>query len=361
MTMLRDYFVQNCALILVSLAFLVSLRSTAFMDKTFAKRMTLLIFEVVFLSISVYIEFALDDRGIVWKGRPYLMFIRYSATPFIDAQVLYTLVKKLRKTIFIPAIVTMAICFISIFTGTITRILPDGTIQYGPLRLLPYVIPGIYGSLIIYILYKRSSKQFNDLIPVFFFAFAMGSGVFLPFIFGPIFSHVFCETIAIALFTYYLFSIQGLTTNDSLTKVLNRQACYADMETEPEKITGIVSIDMNGLKVINDTHGHAAGDEALATLALCFTQAAKAHQSVYRIGGDEFLIICRKCTLDDVLQLVRRIRKNVSETKYSCAIGYSCTEGSRKSVNEMMKESDEMMYVEKVSYYKVFGKDRRRN
>ena len=137
MTMLRDYFVQNWALILVSLAFLVSLRSTAFMDKTFAKRMTLLIFEVVFLSISVYIEFALDDRGIVWKGRPYLMFIRYSATPFIDAQVLYTLVKKLRKTIFIPAIVTMAICFISIFTGTITRILPDGTIQYGPLRLLP--------------------------------------------------------------------------------------------------------------------------------------------------------------------------------------------------------------------------------
>ena len=99
----------------------------------------------------------------------------------------------------------------------------------------------------------------------------------------------------------------------------------------------------------------------MATLALCFTQAAKAHQSVYRIGGDEFLIICRKCTLDDVLQLVRRIRKNVSETKYSCAIGYSCTEGSRKSVNEMMKESDEMMYVEKVSYYKVFGKDRRRN
>jgi diguanylate cyclase (GGDEF)-like protein len=118
---------------------------------------------------------------------------------------------------------------------------------------------------------------------------------------------------------------------------------------------------MNGLKDINDTRGHAAGDEALASLALCFTQAAKAHQSVYRIGGDEFLIICRKNTLDDVLQLIKRIRKNVSETEYSISIGYSFTEDGRKSISEMMKESDEMMYTEKASYYKVFGKDRRKN
>ena len=359
--MLRDYVIQNWALILVSLAFLVSLRTTAFMDKKFAGRMTILIFEVLFLSVVVFVEFWQVDQGIVWEGRPYLMLIRYCAAPFIDARVLYTIVKKFRPAIFIPALITAIICLISVFTGIVTRVLPDGTVQYGPLRLLPYVVPGIYGSAMIYILYKRSGKQFNDLIPIFFFAFALGAAVFLPFIFGRIYSHIFCETISIVLFTYYLFSIQGLTKTDSLTRVLNRQACYADMETDPEGITALVSIDMNGLKDINDTHGHAAGDEALSTLALCFTQAAKAHQSVYRIGGDEFLIICRKCTLDDVLQLIRRIRKNVSDTEYSCSIGYSCTEGSPKSISEMMRESDEMMYVEKASYYKVFGKDRRRS
>ena len=111
---------------------------------------------------------------------------------------------------------------------------------------------------------------------------------------------------------------------------------------------------------MNDTHGHAAGDEALTAIARCLTQAAKAHQSVYRIGGDEFLIICRKTTLDDVLQLIRRIRKNVSDTEYSISLGYSCTEDRQKSISEMLKESDEMMYMEKASYYKVFG-DRRRS
>ena len=359
--MARDYFIQNWALILVSLAFLVSLRTTAFMDKKFAGRMTILTFEVLFLSVVVFIEFWQVDQGIVWEGRPYLMLIRYCAAPFIDARVLYTLVKKFRPAIFMPALISALICLISVFTGIVTRVMPDGTVVYGPLRLLPYVVPGVYGSAMIYILYKRSGKQLNDLIPIIFFAFALGAAVFLPFILGRIYSHIFCETIAIALFAYYLFSIQGLTKTDSLTRVLNRQACYADMETEPEEITALVSIDMNGLKVINDTHGHAAGDEALTAVALCLTQAAKARQSVYRIGGDEFLVICRKNTLDDVLQLIRRIRKNVSDTEYSISIGYSCTEDGRKSITEMMKESDEMMYTEKASYYKVFGKDRRRN
>ena len=361
MLMLRDYFIQNWALILVSLAFLVSLRTTAFMDKKFAGRMCILIFEVLFLSVIVFVEFWQVDQGIVWEGRRYQMLIRYCATPFIDARVLYTLVKKLRPAIFIPALISAIICLISVFTGIVAQVMPDGTIQYGPLRLLPYVVPGIYGAAMLYILYKRSGKQFNDLIPIAFFAFALSAAVILPFMLGRIYSHIFCETISIALFTYYLFSIQSLTKTDSLTRVLNRQACYADMETAPDEITALVSIDMNGLKDINDTHGHAAGDEALTVLALCFTQAAKAHQSVYRIGGDEFLVICRKNTLDDVLQLIKRIRKNVSDTGYSISIGYSCTEDHPKSISEMMKESDEMMYTEKASYYKVFGKDRRRN
>ena len=361
MLMLRDYFIVNWALILVSLAFLVSLRTTSFLDKTFANRMCLLIFGVILLSVSVYIEFAQVDRGIVWKGRPLLIAIRYSAAPFIDAQVLYTLVKRLRKTIFIPAVVVAVICFSSIFNGIVFKVLEDGTVRRGPLGLVPYIVPGVYGSFMIYILYKRSNKQSMELIPIAYFAFALGSAVFLPFVFGSAYSHIFCETIIIALFTYYLFSIMNLTKKDSLTGLLNRQACYADMETEPENISALVSIDMNGLKHINDTRGHAAGDEALSALGLCFTRAVKTRQSVYRIGGDEFLVLCRHNTPEDVVQLVERIRKNVAETEYTCAIGYSCAGEQRKSVTEMLRESDEMMYEEKARYYRTAGIDRRRS
>ena len=342
MLMLKEYIIQNWALILVSLAFLISLRTTSFLDKTFANRMCLLILEVLILSVIVFVEFFLNDHGIVWKGRPVLMAIRYSATPFIDAQVLYTLIKKLKRAIFIPAVILAILCFINIFTNIICR----------PI--------GLYGSNLIYVLYRRSNKQSMELIPIAFFALTLGSGVILPFLLGPIYSHIFCETISIALFTYYLFSILNLTKQDSLTGLLNRQACYADMETEAGSITALVSMDMNGLKRINDTRGHAAGDDALTTLALCFKRAAKSHQSVYRIGGDEFLIICQQALESDVHLLIDRIRRNVAETEFTCAIGYSCSENGSKSISEMLKESDEMMYAEKAKYYKTAGIDRRR-
>ncbi len=359
--MARDYFIQNWSLILISLAFLVSLRTTAFLDKTFSNRMCLLIASVLLLSLVVFFEFYPSEHGIVWKGRPYLTAVRYSAMPFVDALILYTLVKKLRKTLFIPACILAVLCVLSIWNGWVFRFEEDGTFHRGPLGLLPFIVPGTYGSVLVYTLYKRSNKQSIELIPIAYFAFALGSGVFLPFIFGPVYSHIFCTTIAIGLFTYYLFSVLNLTKKDSLTDLLNRQACYGDMEIDPSGITALVSIDMNGLKHINDTHGHAAGDEALVTLALCFMQAAKSRQSVYRIGGDEFLIICRHGTEEEVLQLIERIKKNVAETPYSCAIGYSFTENHQKSISEMLRESDEGMYAAKAEYYRTAGIDRRRN
>ena len=360
MLMLKEYIIQNWALLLVSLAFLVSLRTTSFLDKTFANRMCLLILEVLILSIIVFIEFFQVDHGIIWTGRPILMAIRYSATPFIDAQVLYTLIKKLKRAIFIPAVLLTILCVINIFTGIICRVMEDGSIQRGPLGLLPYIVPGLYGTNLVYVLYRRSNKQSIELIPIAYFSLTLGSGVILPFLFGNVYSQIFCETISIALFTYYLFSILNLTKQDSLTGLLNRQACYADMETAADNITALISIDMNGLKRINDSRGHAAGDDALVTLAVCFIRAAKAHQCVYRIGGDEFLVICQRTPENEVLQLIDRIRKNVAETEYTCAIGYSCSQNSSKSISEMLKESDEMMYAEKARYYQTAGIDRRR-
>ena len=62
MLMLKEYIIQNWALILVSLAFLISLRTTSFLDKTFANRMCLLILEVLILSVIMEAVFLLLRR-----------------------------------------------------------------------------------------------------------------------------------------------------------------------------------------------------------------------------------------------------------------------------------------------------------
>ena len=105
--------------------------------------------------------------------------------------------------------------------------------------------------------------------------------------------------------------------------------------------------------------GHAAGDEALIAPGLCFRRALKSRQYGYRVGGDEFVIICRKTTKDEMMKLIARIEKNICEAKYNCAVGYSFSADGKKSIENMLRESDEMMYAAKDRYYNERVIDRR--
>lgn len=357
--MLKEYILRNWTLILILAAFVVSLKVTVFLNKKTIRRMLSLIIEIFLLSIVVFVEFSFADTGTHGTLRAVLMAIRYSATPFILAQVIYALVKRLHWLVFLPAVALSAVDVVSIFTGIVFRVDAAGAFHRGPLGYLPFIVAGIYCAFLIYILFKRSNKQAMEIIPICFLCFAFISSLVLPFVFGSTYASIFCATIAVALFVYYVFSILQQTKDDSLTGLLNRQAYYADIDSDPEEISALLSIDMNGLKAVNDSEGHAAGDEALITLALCFTRALRRRQSGYRVGGDEFVIVCRRNTRDEVLQLVERIRKSVAETKYSCSIGYSCADGRTKSVDALLRESDEMMYAEKVRYYASSGAERR--
>ena len=357
--MVSDYVLQNWALILILLAFTAVLKTTVFLERRTIQRMYVLIVLVFLLSIVVYVEFLLADQGSNRDLRLVLMAIRYSATPLITAQVIYALVKKSNLYIYTPAIILALINFISIFNGVVFGIDGDNTFYRGPLGLLPYIVAGFYCVYLVYTLYKQSNKTYIETIPIVFLCIAFISGLLLPFIYGKAYSNLFCTIIAIALFVYYVFLILQLTTIDSLTGLLNRQAFYADIGNKPEDITALLSLDMNGLKTINDTGGHSAGDEALVTLAACFAHALKRGQSGYRIGGDEFVIVCRKSSQSEVMQLVEHIKNSVAETGYSCSIGYSYRSNGAESIDGLLKESDKMMYADKAQYYAAIGQDGR--
>lgn len=358
--MVKEYILQNWELILILLAFVISLMTSVFVDKKSTRRMYCLIGAIFVLSVCVFVEFYESEAGVNSNLRIVLMAIRYSATPFITALVIFTLIKKLRWYIFIPALALAIVNIISIFTGIVFGLKDDGTLQRGPLGYAPFIVAGLYFVFLVYLLIKRSNKRWIEIIPILFLSLAFISGLVLPFIFGTSYANIFCTTIAIALFAYHEFSILQLTKKDALTGLLNRQAYYNDISDDKESISALVSIDMNGLKEVNDNYGHAAGDEALVTIGLCFKKALKRNESGYRIGGDEFIIVCRRISNDDLLQLVDRIKKNMAETKYSCSIGYSYSSNGEKTIDEMLKESDALMYEAKEQYYKESGRERRK-
>ena len=292
--MIKEFIIQNFSIILLMVAFAILLKTTVFLEKKTIRRMYWLIGMIFLLSITVFLEFYYSDLNMYKELREVLMAIRYSATPIIISMVIYTLFTKSRWYIFVPAILCAIINIISIFTGIVFSIGDDNTLQRGFLGYLPYIVVGLYSIFLVYILLKRSNKQTTEIIPIIFLCFAFLSGLVLPFILEKKYSQIFCSIIVIALFVYYVFSILSLTKKDSLTGLFNRQAYYAATKENPKDITAFISIDMNGLKLINDTYGHTKGDEALVSISECFLKAAKAKQSIYRIGGDEFIIICRK-------------------------------------------------------------------
>lgn len=349
--MLKEYVLQNWSLLLILSAFTIALKISVFLDKKTVRRMLILIVVVFLLSISVFIEFnaPIVEENRVLRG--VLMAIRYSASPFIIAQIIYTFVKKQSGLVFVPAIVLTIIDFISIFTGIVFKIGEDNSFSRGILGYFPFIFGGLYSIALIILLIKRSNKKLMEIVPIVFLSIALASQVILPFIFGSDFSKLFCPTLAVALFIYYVFEILQQTKKDSLTGLLNRHAFETDINNNPENITSLISLDMNGLKTLNDTEGHAAGDEAILTLALCMNRALKSMQYAYRIGGDEFAIICRKATRDEVSALIERINRNINETKYHCSIGFCYCQDGTMSVEKMLKESDVMMYAEKKRYY----------
>ncbi|MCR4907448.1 MAG: GGDEF domain-containing protein [Lachnospiraceae bacterium] len=126
-----------------------------------------------------------------------------------------------------------------------------------------------------------------------------------------------------------------------------------------------VSADVNGLKYVNDTFGHLAGDELLSGATLCMKNGFGPYGSVYRVGGDEFaaLINADEKTFADIMKNVHSIMDNwkgQSVDKLSVSIGYaSHREFPDMTIEELNKTADKLMYVAKAEYYK--SHDRRRN
>ena len=348
-----EYVIENWPLLMVLLGFTASLITTVFLNKKTVHRMYALIAEVFILSILVFIEFNLVADGKHQALRALLIAIRYSSTPFLIAQIIYTIIKRQRWYIFIPAMITTIINFISLPTGIVFFFDESGAMKRGPLGLLPYVMIGVYCVWLVALMIRHSSKMAFERIPIIYFGFSFFAGLIMPFLIGKDYSKLFCATIGISIYVYYVFSILQVTKRDPLTGLLNRQAYYSDISNEPEEIRAIISIDMNGLKAINDNEGHAAGDLAISTIAGCFLNGVRYKHPVYRIGGDEFVVVCRKISEYDVVKITRRIHELVDATKYSCSIGYSYTSDGKKSIDELLSESDANMYKEKQQYYKA--------
>jgi diguanylate cyclase (GGDEF)-like protein len=121
--------------------------------------------------------------------------------------------------------------------------------------------------------------------------------------------------------------VEKLARVDALTGAHNRRVFEERLRDEQSraKRTGatltVLVLDIDRFKDINDTRGHAAGDEALRKIAALFAQAVREHDTVARIGGDEFAVILPGVTRDEALSVARRMGTLAKHVGVSVSIG----------------------------------------
>lgn len=157
---------------------------------------------------------------------------------------------------------------------------------------------------------------------------------------------------------------------DELTNFFNRHAYENELtliEGEPLKESfTYVSIDVNGLKSVNDTLGHMAGDELLIGAAECMKQSFGAYGKLFRIGGDEFaaLLYTDETQLTNLQSDIHEVSSKwigKSGQKLTMACGYVTAAEGQQSVRQMAIIADKRMYEAKAKYYQDNGIERRKN
>ena len=154
--------------------------------------------------------------------------------------------------------------------------------------------------------------------------------------------------------------LHRLSYHDLLTNALNRNA-FMDVLSQfrPGQYAsaGIIYIDINGMKEINDFYGHHQGDKILITTVAKVFNLFKPDE-LFRIGGDEFVIITYDLTETDFYEkfnLLRNIFCEKTNLPFSIATG-SCWVKSPSDLNSLLQQADSAMYADKKKFY--YGKEK---
>lgn len=356
----NDYISNNWGLMIIIIGLTLLLRSDIHLERRMVRQIGITNLLLLLYSVSSYIEMNLGNRPVYTAWRAWLSAWDYSILSVILVSIIMVVYPGHKRYLLMPCALNTFLAFLSIPTGLVFSISKDNAFSRGPLGYLPFVLNGIYLFYLLFRVYKGLNWERNELIHLVFMSVVAVACLIMPLVYTMRSDQWFIITIEVELFLYYVFLLQRFTKHDSLTSLLNRQCYYADIDKYGKSITALIAIDMNGLKRINDSYGHSKGDEALKAISECFMEAVGRKQHIYRIGGDEFTVLCIGLSEDAVREMVARIEQRLKNITYSCSIGYAIRE-ENMSFDELYRKADNMLYNSKRDYYMNANIDRRKD
>ena len=154
--------------------------------------------------------------------------------------------------------------------------------------------------------------------------------------------------------------LERRATFDALTGCHNRSSILSALQTELQQAnsqaTALVYVDLDNFKSVNDTLGHAAGDELLVQFAERLKDMSRGNDDVGRLGGDEFIMLLRSISgAEAAMQVAHRISESVGRTfalstgpvQLRASMGVALTGSETVTAEELIKRADAAMYLSK--------------
>lgn len=154
-------------------------------------------------------------------------------------------------------------------------------------------------------------------------------------------------------------SLEQMSYYDQLTGIGNRHAMHEYIASlDSEESIGVLYCDVMGLKKVNDTKGHQAGDDLLLRACCCLQEELKGY-ALFRIGGDEFLALGTGMSKQELGRKAAALKRKAEEMGALMAVGSVWCSNSRGDLDQLIARADSRMYEDKRSYYDNTEKWRR--
>ena len=272
---------------------------------------------------------------------------------------------------------------VSFFTGWMTKVDEKHYYHHGPLYNI-YIGEYVIVLLLVIILFLNYGKNFRKqnrlsiyLVMVFMLVgIIMQEGLgkdvrtaYLAMTIGATLMFIHSTEYSLQKKDDELLEQRIQIKTDALTGLLSRYAYNNALDKYttdmPESLVAF-SIDINGLKRVNDTLGHEAGDELICGAAACIKNVFDEVGSCYRTGGDEFIVLASVSKKEAVkcVQDIEKLTKNWTGSlvdSLALSVGYALLEEHKGfSCSELIQAADKQMYMDKDEYYRNTKIDRRK-
>ena len=213
-----------------------------------------------------------------------------------------------------------------------------------PVYVAVYTITSAY--LIVQTFRAARTYQAAHIATVFGVLACMFTGVVIQLVDGSV--RMTWPAAAMAIVLYFLLYSEMVLCSDALTKLLNRHS-FEDAVARPVLPCAVAVIDIDDFKIVNDTYGHAFGDECLVRVAQMIRRSFSPAGLSYRTGGDEFTVIMTK-RLDEADAFAATLTRLIDEARQSdermpsVSIGLAAVDGDHPDINEALMAADRDMY-----------------